>query len=53
MNKNLYLRNRSINLYNPKEEGLGDYDLHYINANKKIKRLTSHVNLKYDERDAA
>ena len=30
-------RNRFMHLYNPKEEGLGSYDVHYINAYKKVK----------------
>ena len=29
-------RNGYIHLYNPKEEGLGNYDINYINANKKL-----------------
>ena len=28
-------RNGFIHLYNPKEEGLGLYDVNYINAHKK------------------
>ena len=35
MNKNTLSRNGLIHLYNPKEEGLGSYDVHYINAYKK------------------
>tara|TARA_Y100001968_G_scaffold253494_1_gene239185 strand:+ start:1105 stop:1263 length:159 start_codon:yes stop_codon:yes gene_type:complete len=35
MNKNENQRNGSIHLYNPKEEGLGSYDVHYINAYRK------------------
>tara|TARA_B100001250_G_C19637546_1_gene716695 strand:- start:555 stop:707 length:153 start_codon:yes stop_codon:yes gene_type:complete len=38
MNTNTNPRNVFIHLYNPKEEGLGDYDINYINANKKLKR---------------
>jgi len=35
---NYYLhRKKLIHLYNPKKEGLGSYDLNYINANKKGK----------------
>ena len=37
MNKNSKSRNGFIHLYNPKEEGLGSYDVHYINAYKKDK----------------
>ena len=39
MNKNSKSRNGFIHLYNPKKEGLGSYDVHYINAYKKDKRL--------------
>ena len=35
MNKNSNSRNGFIHLYNPKKEGLGPYDLHYVNAYKK------------------
>ena len=34
MKKNLNSRIGSINLYNPKKEGLGKYDVHYINGYK-------------------
>ena len=37
MKKNLTTRNRLIHLYDPKEEGIGSYDLNYINAYKKEK----------------
>ena len=32
-------RNGFIHLYNPQEEGLGGYDVHYINAYKKNKLI--------------
>ena len=52
MNKNSKSRNGFIHLYNPKKEGLGSYDVHYINAYKKDKSLKN--NLKSDrERYAA
>ena len=52
MNKNSKSRNGFIHLYNPKKEGLGAYDVHYINAYKKDKSLKN--NLKSDrERYAA
>ena len=41
MNKNTKSRNGFIHLYNPKEEGLGNYDIHYINAYNKTKKLIS------------
>ena len=31
--------NRCIHLYNPKEEGLGSYDINYMNACKKASTL--------------
>ena len=37
MNKKTNPRNGFIHLYNPKEEGLGNYDINYINANKKLR----------------
>ena len=53
INKNSYSGNGSIHLYNPKKEGLGAYDVHYINANKKNKRLKREVKIKINKRDAA
>ena len=38
MNKNSKSRNGFIHLYNPKKEGLGRYDIHYINAHLKSKK---------------
>tara|TARA_Y100001968_G_scaffold331935_1_gene388356 strand:+ start:1225 stop:1380 length:156 start_codon:yes stop_codon:yes gene_type:complete len=51
MNKKIHSRNGYIHLYNPKKEGLGTYDVHYINAYKKKnqkQQLHKHI-----ERDAA
>ena len=53
MNKNSKARNGSIHLYNPKQEGLGTYDIHYINAYKKNKKLEKVNNEKAIKRDAA
>ena len=41
MNMNNKNKSRSgyIHLYNPKEEGLGRYDIHYINACRKSENL--------------
>jgi len=50
MNKNSNSRNGLFHLYNPKEEGLGSYDLHYINAYKKNKCLKNELNEKDKER---
>ena len=48
MNKISKSRNRLFHLYNPKEEGLGSYDVHYINAYKKEKTLKNEI-IKNDE----
>jgi len=53
MNKISKSRNRLFHLYNPKEEGLGSYDLHYINAYKKDKRLKNKLTKTNKERYAA
>ena len=39
INKNPISRNRFIHLYNPKKEGLGSYDINYVNAYKKKKHF--------------
>ena len=47
------MRNEPINLYNPKNEGLGKYDVHYTNAyNKKNKPALSEEK-QYNDRCAA
>ena len=53
MNKNSKSRNGFIHLYNPKKEGLGSYDVHYINAYKKDKSLKINLNKRDEERYAA
>ena len=53
MNNYLNSRNGSIHLYNPKKEGLGPYDVHYINAYKKNKSLKNKLSKKDKERYAA
>tara|TARA_B100001250_G_C19209013_1_gene532816 strand:+ start:238 stop:399 length:162 start_codon:yes stop_codon:yes gene_type:complete len=53
MNKKSGSRNGFIHLYNPKKEGLGSYDVHYINAYKKDKRLKSNLIKEDKERYAA
>ena len=40
-------RSRLIHLYNPKKEGLGLYDVHYMNAHKKkeiLRNTNEHTN---------
>ena len=53
MNKISKSRNGLIHLYNPKKEGLGSYDVHYINAYKKDKNLKNNTNKSDNERHAA
>ena len=53
MTKNIRTRNGSIHLYNPKREGLGEYDEHYINANIKNKFRKKKVNQQHKKRLAA
>ena len=53
MNKNLKFRNGFIHLYNPMKEGLGSYDLNYINAYKKDKSLKNNLKKSDRERYAA
>lgn len=53
MNKNSKSRNGFIHLYNPKKEGLGSYDVNYINAYKKNKILKDSLNKSDSERYAA
>ncbi len=53
MNKKSKSRNGFIHLYNPKKEGLGSYDVHYINAYKKDQSIKNSINKKDKERYAA
>ena len=53
MNKNSKSRNGFIHLYNPKNEGLGSYDVHYINAYKKDKNQKNNFKKSDRERYAA
>ena len=46
-------RDRFLNLYNPKKEGIGLYDINYINAYKKDKALKNELEEKYSRRYAA
>ena len=43
MSQNYKSKNGFIHLYNPKREGLGAYDVHYINAYKKNNNLKSNT----------
>ena len=51
--KNSNSRNGFIHLYNPKKEGLGSYDVHYINAYKKNHKERIKRNESDNERSAA
>ncbi len=46
-------RSKSIHLYNPKEEGPGKYDAHYINAYRKNRKAMEKIINKDCRRDAA
>ena len=45
-------RNRFLHLYNRKKEGIGSYDINYINAYKKDKEKIELIK-NYSRRDAA
>ena len=53
MKINLKSRNGLIHLYNPKKEGLGHYDVHYINAHKKNNWTTYEKEQTTNKRSAA
>ena len=53
MIKNTATRKKFIHLYNPKKEGLGSYDVHYINAYKKHKNHKNNPQESDRERYAA
>ena len=53
MNKQTNSRIKSIHLYNPKKEGLGFYDIHYINAYKKDKASKNELSKQNKNRYAA
>ena len=53
MNNNFTSKNGFKHLYDPKEEGLGSYDVHYINANKNKYKLRSKKNKNSIDRCAA
>tara|TARA_B100000965_G_scaffold367993_1_gene354360 strand:+ start:4259 stop:4423 length:165 start_codon:yes stop_codon:yes gene_type:complete len=50
--KKINSRTGGIHLYNPKKEGLGSYDVNYINAYQK-KYRTNQYSQKENERYAA
>ena len=53
MNTHLTPRNGSIHLYDPKKEGLGSYDINYINAHKNKIRTKNKIQFKNNDRQAA
>tara|TARA_Y100001968_G_C18974534_1_gene533861 strand:+ start:356 stop:517 length:162 start_codon:yes stop_codon:yes gene_type:complete len=53
MKKILTSRNGFIHLYNPKKEGLGSYDVHYINASKNKNIIKNNQKKNSNERFAA
>tara|TARA_B100000965_G_C19559972_1_gene744047 strand:- start:673 stop:840 length:168 start_codon:yes stop_codon:yes gene_type:complete len=46
-------RNASLNLYNPKKEGVGLYDINYINACKKVNMANIKLYTDSKERELA
>ena len=52
MNKNYKRKNNLIQLYNPKDEGIGDYDQNYTNAYNKLKK-TEQMELDNTNREIA
>ncbi len=53
MNKNSKYRARYVHLYDPKKEGIGKYDVNYINAHEKNKRTKESQIKDYKGRYAA
>ena len=53
MKKNTSYRSGFIHLYNPKKEGLGSYDVHYINASKNKNIIKNNQKKNSNERFAA
>ncbi len=53
MNKYSKSRNGFIHLYNPEKEGLGSYDVNYINAYNRNKSVKDNLEKKNRERYAA
>ena len=53
MNNKQNSRKGFTRMYNPKQEGIGAYDMHYINAYKKRKRLETLPKSNTSERQAA
>ncbi len=53
MNKKQKNREGFTSLYDPKQEGIGAYDMHYINAYKKIKGIERLLKQNPTERQAA
>tara|TARA_Y100001968_G_C19125048_1_gene603836 strand:+ start:503 stop:670 length:168 start_codon:yes stop_codon:yes gene_type:complete len=51
--KNTTNRNSLVKLYNPKIEGLGSYDINYINAYRKKKSLKQNSSQKTNSKEAA
>ena len=53
MNNKKNSRKGFTRMYNPKQEGIGAYDMHYINAYKKHKRLERIIKQNTSKREAA
>ena len=53
MNKTLKTHRGFIHLYNPQKEGLGTYDINYINAYKRKRRIKEPLSKTNKERYVA
>ena len=53
MKNHSHKRNGYLHLYDPKKEGLGSYDVHYINAYEKDKGIRNLIKNNRNERYVA
>ena len=53
MSKNVNPRKGYLHLYNPEEEGVGSYDVHYMNAYRKNKYIGIEIKKIKNQRYAA
>ena len=53
MERKKICRKGSLHLYNPKKEGLGTYDINYMNAYRKLNKKEMKESENFRERKAA
>ena len=53
MNNNSKSRTGFIHLYDPKKEGLGSYDVNYVNAHRKKKKNKNNLKMETKKRFVA